>query len=247
MAQYFIPPNNAPPTIAPSLLSPSSTTSSSTTTTTQHDNAIATRATTSTTGPPNPTVVPTALLAQFDFAFLIRHPRNSIPSYYRCTIPPLDEKTGFYNFRPDEAGYLELRALFDYLRQVGYVGPNVARDVVAADGAQRKREANGTKPRGMDILVIDADDLLDAPAEIIRTFCAAVGIDYSDDMLTWDDESQAHAQAAFEKWNGFHEDAIHSTDLKPRQNVSLPSLHPSLLFFARPHHGARRDGEKEPC
>ena len=44
-------------------------------------------------------------------------------------------------------------------------------------------------------------------------------------MLKWNDEDQRFAKEAFEKWNGFHEDAIHSTDLKPRQHVSpLSSL-----------------------
>lgn len=59
--------------------------------------------------PGNPTVMPTEIWSQFHFAFLIRDPHFSVPSYYRCTIPPLDDVTGFYNYDPSEAGYDEVR------------------------------------------------------------------------------------------------------------------------------------------
>lgn len=151
-------------------------------------------------------MVPLALLRKFHFAFLIRHPRRAIPSYYRCTIPPLSSKTGFHSFMPSEAGYDELRRLFDYLRAEGVVGG----------------EDGGAVP----VTVVDADDLLDKPAEVIRAFCEAVGVDYTDRMLRWDDEEgQRMAVEAFEKWNGFHDDAIGSTGLKAR-------THGAVSFFS---------------
>lgn len=82
----------------------------------------------------NPTILPTEILEGFHFAFLIRHPRYSVPSYFRCTVPPLDEKTGFYEFLPHEAGYRELRILFDYLRSVGQVGPKICGHTVSCHG-----------------------------------------------------------------------------------------------------------------
>ncbi|KAK0658166.1 hypothetical protein DIS24_g4938 [Lasiodiplodia hormozganensis] len=169
----------------------------------------------------NPTVVPTELLAKFHWTFLIRHPRNSIPSYYRCTIPPLDDITGFHNFMPSEAGYDELRRTFDYLKSIGLVGPKIA-------GQETNGEVNGTvKPpfgaEPVEICVIDADDLLDNPAGIIKRYCESVGIEYTPDMLTWDnDEDHRIAKERFEKWKGFHEDAIESRDLKPRAQKKIP-------------------------
>ncbi|KAH0149971.1 NAD(P)-binding protein, partial [Aureobasidium melanogenum] len=155
--------------------------------------------------PGNPTVVPTEILNKFHFAFLIRHPKHSIPSYWRCTIPPLDAITGFYNFMPSEAGYDEQRRLFDYLRSCGQIGPKLA----GQDGEQKSGVA--------DICVIDADDLLDNPSAILEQFCKSVGIEYSPSMLNWDnEEDHTQAKEAFEKWKGFHEDAINSTELKPR-------------------------------
>lgn len=173
--------------------------------------------------PGNPSVVPAAILKQFHFAFLIRHPKHSIPSYYRCTIPPLDKVTGFYNFMPTEAGYDEQRRVFDYLRETGQIGPKIA--------GQQSNGANGHAEGAADICVIDADDLLDNPDKVIETFCNSVGIEYSPGMLNWDnEEDHHHAKTAFEKWKGFHEDAIHSTELKPRTHVSLLFLCPTTLL-----------------
>jgi len=158
--------------------------------------------------PGNPTIVPKALLEQFHFTFLIRDPHSSIPSYYRCCIPPLDDMTGFHDFYPNEAGYDELRRFFDYTREVGMVGHRI---VGQSNGAVN---GDADKP---EICMIDADDLLDDPEGVLRAYCKSIGLEFSLDMLNWDnDEDQERAKAAFEKWKGFHEDAIDSKDLKPR-------------------------------
>ncbi|KAI3394166.1 hypothetical protein diail_3176, partial [Diaporthe ilicicola] len=162
----------------------------------------------------NPTVMPTEMLRGFHWTFLIRHPRRSIPSYYRCTIPPLSELTGFHDFMPSEAGYDELRRLFDYLLDQGIIGPAKAGDEAPLDEALNDSER---EPNSCSITVIDADDLLNNPEAILRTYCKEVGIDYSPAMLQWgDDDNQQYASKAFEKWYGFHHDAIDSTCLKPR-------------------------------
>ncbi|KAK8233735.1 hypothetical protein HDK90DRAFT_275402 [Phyllosticta capitalensis] len=187
----------------------------------------------------NPTVVPTELLAKFHWTFLIRHPRNSIPSYFRCTVPPLDAITGFYNFDPAEAGYDELRRIFDYLKNTGLVGPKVAgqndekpatNGTNGTNGTSATNGMNGTATTNgvngsadeyerVEICVIDADDLLDNPEGVLRRYCESVGIEFSQSMLNWSDEDQECAKEAFEKWKGFHEDAIGSKDLKPRAKI----------------------------
>jgi len=161
----------------------------------------------------NPTVIPEELLRTFHFTFLIRHPRSSIPSYYRCTIPPLDDVTGFHHFDPEEAGYDEVRRVFEYLRSTGQVGPHHAN---GWNSNANRFSANGP-PAGAEICVVDADDLLDDPEGIIRAYCTSVGLPFEPEMLEWADEKhQEHAKKTFAKWPGFHEDAIDSTDLKPR-------------------------------
>ncbi|USP74743.1 hypothetical protein yc1106_02017 [Curvularia clavata] len=222
MAQYWIPPSGKPATIAPSLsnyrrgvgtntteLSPVNTRSDPSKPPYPYD----------TEGEPgNPTVIPKDLLATYHFTFLIRHPKYSIPSYYRCTIPPLDAMTGFYNFRPDEAGYDELRRLFDFLRAEGQIGPKFAGE----KGIDHNDQANG-HTGGVEICVIDADDLLDNPSEMIKAFCKTTGIEWDPGMLQWDSEKdQRIAKEAFEKWKGFHEDALDSDRLKARTHKKEP-------------------------
>jgi hypothetical protein len=165
----------------------------------------------------NPTIVPKALLDKFHFTFLIRNPHSSIPSYYRCTIPPLEEMTGFHDFYPDEAGYDELRRFFDYARETGLVRDESAE---LENGNIGGPVTNG-QTDVPEVCVVDADDLLDDPEGILRAYCRRVGLDFHPDMLNWDNEElQERAKVVFEKWKGFHEDAIGSTDLKPRTHVS---------------------------
>jgi hypothetical protein len=154
-------------------------------------------------GSKNPTVVPLDILKKFHFTFLIRHPRRGIPSFFRCCVPPLDEITGFKDFMPNEAGYAELVRLFDFLREQKVVGPAMA--------------GEATQEGEISITVVDADDLLDKPKEIIEAFCRETGLEYTPDMLTWDDpENQQYVSDAFAKWIGFHNDAINSTKLTAR-------------------------------
>ena len=228
MLYYFVPPNGAPASIAPSF---SGKTIKKGVGTNDKVNGLTNGFTNGVNGvhhkapfpydtaaeSGNPTVVPAEVLKQFHFTFLIRHPRYSIPSYYRCTIPPLARLTGFYDFMPSEAGYDELRRVFDFLRKEKQIGPAIA-------GKYDK-----LKDGEVSITVIDADDLLDDPHGIIKAYCKEVGIAFDPKMLTWDtDEDHQHAEASFEKWPGFHEDAFKSTSLKPRDaaHVSLACFRP---------------------
>lgn len=144
----------------------------------------------------NPTNLPLAVLRNFHFTFLIRHPRRSIPSYWRCTIPPLSDITGFDHFMPSEAGYAELVRLFDFLVNSGLVD----------------RE---------QLTVVDADDMLDNPEHAIREYCRRTQIDFCPEMLEWDEDDKRHAEAHFAKWNGFHNDAINSFALRARTRAQV--------------------------
>lgn len=126
---------------------------------------------------------------------------------------------------PSEAGYDEVRRVFDYLRHVGQVGPNIAGSASHSNGT------DGANESGVEICVVDADDLLDNPSGIIEAYCKSVGIEYTPKMLKWDnDEDHRRAKEAFEKWKGFHDDAINSTELKPRAHRK--SLKTDEEFYA---------------
>ncbi|KAH7349917.1 P-loop containing nucleoside triphosphate hydrolase protein [Plectosphaerella cucumerina] len=170
---YLFPPAAAPADLAPSVV----------------DGATGTRE------KGNPTVLPLDILRRFQFTFLIRHPRRSIPSYFRCTVPPLDKVTGFSNFDPLEAGYDELRRFFDLCLAEGLVDP-------------------------ANLVVIDADDLLDDPEAVLRAYCERVGLDFCEGMLNWSPEDTAFAQDKFAKWQGFHDDALRSQNLRARSHAN---------------------------
>ena len=187
------------------------------------------------TEPGNPTILPRSVLENFHFTFLIRHPRSSVPSYYRCTTPPLDKITGFGNFMPSEVGYKELRALFDYLIAEKLIGPGIANrsspgvigsgSVNGDHAADNRGNEIATETVGkVDICVIDADDLLDQPQALVEAYCHSVGVPYDSQMLNWDnEEDQEYARQEFAKWKGFHDDALHSTGLISRRQVcNLP-------------------------
>lgn len=159
--------------------------------------------------PGNPTVLPLDILKQFTFTFLIRHPRRSVPSYWRCCIPPQNEITGFTHFMPSEAGYVELRRLFDYLLE---------KEIIFRD----------------QIVMIDADDMLDAPEATLRSYCERAGIEFTPEMLIWSDEDKNHAVDHFEKWAGWHDDAIESDKLRARTHAQVcfrfPNLHSARKY-----------------
>jgi len=223
IAHYLLPPHSQPATIAPSLASQKQNGNSTTTTPSSSDPKL-----------PNPTVLPTHALANFHFTFLIRHPRRAVPSYYRCTIPPLREMTGFDTFMPSEAGYDELRRLFDFLRDQGMIVDDNDQQQQQAQQQQQGQNGHATSngtlngavnghhhPGQQDkpsITVIDADDLLDDPEAVVAAYCARVGIDYQPRMLSWGQGPDARREAdrQFDKWRGFHEDAIGSAGLVGR-------------------------------
>lgn len=81
----------------------------------------------------NPTVIPRELLSDFHFTFLIRNPRHSIPSLYKCSTPPKSALAGWNGFRASDAGYEELRKLFDYLVAIRQIGPNTSNEICIID------------------------------------------------------------------------------------------------------------------
>lgn len=232
MAKCLIPPGRKPALTAPSLSCPEATLDGRMLDATALPNRASGSADEHTTVPTlqsripatvkhfNPTTLPLEILQNFHFTFLIRHPRLSIPSLYKCSTPPMSSITGFHGFRSADAGYDELRRLFDYLRSVGHIGPGIA-------GEQKRNNGTGEADGGgetdgrVDICVVDADDLLNDPEGIVKAYCKSVGLRFEPDMLSWDTpEERQRAEAAFEKWAPFHDVALRSTCIMPRVRVS---------------------------
>jgi len=109
---------------------------------------------------------------------------------------PAKTITSMYSKWPDfhegEVGFPEQRALFDLLWAL-----------------------NGSPPP-----VIDSDDLLEKPHEMVAAFCNAVGIPFVEDALTWEAGGDPSEHSW---WDGgsFHANLANSTGLKPQKRRYL--------------------------
>lgn len=83
------------------------------------------------------------------------------------------DTTDFDHFDPSEAGYCELREFFDLIR-----------------------EYTGQTP-----VVLDAEELVKNPKDLMKRYCEAIDLEFTPEMLEW----QPATVKQFDKWNGWHE------------------------------------------
>jgi hypothetical protein len=145
---------------------------------------------------------------------------------YKISTPPDSDITGWHGFHSDDAGYIELRKLFDYLKDAKQIGPKIA-------GREKNPAANGDFENDDDghgqveICLVDAEDLLRDPEKTCKAYCKSVGLQFHPSMLSWTSDDHRRAEAAFQKSWALHVNALSSISLKPRVYVSIsPRLSP---------------------
>jgi len=148
----------------------------------------------------NPTVLPVSLLRQFKHTFLIRTPRKAVPSYWRCC--ELEKAAGFEYFDGAEAGYLELRLLYDWI-----ANPSSSFNLYSNKSTQ-----NQPQPPPL----IDTSTLLANPEHSLSEYCKEVGIPFYPEMLSW----QSGPVEEWEKWKGYHNQAENSTGFRKEDDSS---------------------------
>ena len=89
--------------------------------------------------------------------FLIRDPREVILSYIKKNPEPTLEDLGF----------VQQEKIFDFV-----VGTS-------------RRDVRGRRSAPSLPIVIDAKDVLESPERMLRLFCAAIGVEFDDAMLSW--------------------------------------------------------------
>ena len=119
-------------------------------------------------------------LSLFRHSFLIRDPAKTITSMY----------DKWPDFHEKEAGFCELRQLFDLLT-----------------------DRHGEPPP-----LIDSDDLLEDPHAVVRLWCEAVGIPFLPDALRW--EPGARDEVSWWDGGSFHASLRDSDGLKPQRRSS---------------------------
>jgi hypothetical protein len=175
--------------------------------------------------PQNPTMLPRNELARFRFTFLIRHPRLSIPSYYRLSLPQHSSLSKVRNFSTSDLGYSELRRLFDYLRSEELIGPGIA-DPSRKDPTGRGRTGNlPSDNRGGEICLVEAECLLERPEAVVAAYCQVTGVVYEPEMLRWEEcHDQERAKGIINRWGVdiyFHKAALESKTIQHSAQVSF--------------------------
>ena len=146
----------------------------------------------------------------YTHAFLIRHPlrvfaslRKLLLSHLAMIGEPADENTfdigreNPFTDRPDEI-FKDIFHTWKHVRETSDTGPPI---------------------------VIDNDDLLMKPAEVLSKFCEAVGLPFDDALLKWDASTEVTKKWMFfseeliEKFTHAYERAITSSEFIPPRDL----------------------------
>ncbi|XP_028412803.1 uncharacterized protein LOC114535697 [Dendronephthya gigantea] len=120
-------------------------------------------------------------LGEYKHTFLIRNPTKSVPSLYRASIN--SKKTGWDYFDPEEVGFRQLLELYEFV-------------VNELDSSP---------------VIVDADDLLENPEEMMKKYCEETGLVYQENMTTW--KSEKPVPKEWEIWYGWYDTLKNSTGL----------------------------------
>ncbi|PWN31505.1 uncharacterized protein FA14DRAFT_166128 [Meira miltonrushii] len=165
----------------------------------------------------NPTILPIDLLRRFKHTFLMRTPKKSVPSYWKCVQ---DGAAGFAYFDAAEAGYVELKLLYDWM----------ANPKSTFHTAEETNDAHlipgQVQAQPMPPPLVDASDLLARPDDVVARYCAAIGVPFDDGMLSW----ESGTVNAFNSWQGYHTAAQNSTGFK-RETPVDPSAEQAETFL----------------
>ena len=123
---------------------------------------------------------------EFLHTFLIRRPDKAIVSLYKASMKSIA------TFDATEVGFADLLLIYSKYQTL----------------LKNKKNAS-------EIIIVDADDLLDKPGAMLKRYCEAVGLKYEESMLRW----EAGPVEEFKVWEGWHDDVEQSSGFR-MQSVS---------------------------
>ena len=116
-----------------------------------------------------PDIVPIEVMQRSFHTFIIRNPAKAIKSCYRQTLVADEESLG-YHIVVDELGFKEQFLMYNYV----------------------------TTELKKNVMVIDADDLMKNPKEVLEKYCSFVGLQFDENMLEWDKD---HVKTEDKPWD----------------------------------------------
>ena len=120
-----------------------------------------------------PDIIPNEIMESSCHTFLIRHPEKAIKSVYRQTLN--FKESLWSHLVVDELGFKEQYLMFEYIRN----------------------------DLNMDVMVIDADDLMRNPKYVLREYCHFVGLEFDNCMLEWKKDEEHANQRWTQNWNAW--------------------------------------------
>ena len=127
----------------------------------------------------------------FKHTFLIRSPRKAIPSLYKASMNK--SLTGWDHFDPVEAGFRQMYELYKFI----------------------------TSELDQTPIVIDADDLLDNPEDVMRAYCEGLGLKFDPAILKW----EPGPVPDWDVWAGWHENALKSSGFERQDPEKKAARH----------------------
>ena len=121
---------------------------------------------------------------ELQHSFLLRNPERSLESLYYGCFRP--GATGQEYASPEHAGFRELSNLFTLVRENIEPSP----------------------------VVVDADDLLDDPEGIMRSYCSAMGLKFKEGMTKWSPGPVADFECL---WTGWHDNVFNSSGITRKE------------------------------
>ena len=121
---------------------------------------------------------------ELQHSFLVRNPERSLESIYHGSFRP--GVTGQHYASPNYAGFRELSELFTFVRENLDPSP----------------------------VVVDADDLLDDPEGIMRSYCSAMGLKFKEGMTKWNPGPVADFECL---WTGWHDNVFNSSGITRKE------------------------------
>lgn len=129
--------------------------------------------------------------------FIIRHPRKTIYSLYKMSLNK--DLTGWDHFDSSEIGFVELIQMFELV----------------------------TKHLKQDAIIVDADDLLNHPEDMLCQYCNKVGLNFEPKMLNW--EEMPEDLTVFQDWMPWFEGVLTSKTFQPsKTKPPSPAVMPEL-------------------
>ncbi|XP_022088928.1 uncharacterized protein LOC110978324 [Acanthaster planci] len=154
----------------------------------------------------------------FIHSILIRDPARALASFYDvCNMPILRHYSLLNHVLPEGYAFKQLYDLYEHLRTT----------------------------TGQEPVVLDSDDLLQYPEQMIRRYCEAIGVPFKTSMLDWDPQvnvTQSWASSLkLMQHIGVYEKALKSTTFNccpPKQVdvLSLPTDYQHAIKVSQPFY-----------